>query len=129
MALYFFLFFFKVKGVCGVVFFFQAEDGIRDADVTGVQTCALPIYGPPGAFPRDRPSDDLEGVLARPRRGPERTHPSRRLCLRRLVATATLRSRRGTGAPETGRLSRRADSLRDDGGHDRQRPRDGWGHH
>src|SRR3989442_11723298 len=23
--------------------FFQAEDGIRDADVTGVQTCALPI--------------------------------------------------------------------------------------
>src|SRR5690554_2573817 len=25
-------------------FFFQAEDGIRDADVTGVQTCALPIY-------------------------------------------------------------------------------------
>src|SRR5690554_6988580 len=31
--LYFFFFF----------FFFQAEDGIRDADVTGVQTCALPI--------------------------------------------------------------------------------------
>src|SRR5436305_7414777 len=27
------------------VFFFQAEDGIRDADVTGVQTCALPISG------------------------------------------------------------------------------------
>src|SRR3989442_3232442 len=26
-----------------VVFLFQAEDGIRDADVTGVQTCALPI--------------------------------------------------------------------------------------
>src|SRR3989442_4145946 len=26
-----------------VFFFFQAEDGIRDADVTGVQTCALPI--------------------------------------------------------------------------------------
>src|SRR5438128_7213805 len=24
-------------------FFFQAEDGIRDATVTGVQTCALPI--------------------------------------------------------------------------------------
>src|SRR6266540_6285880 len=36
--------------VCGVYplpsrfFFFQAEDGIRDRDVTGVQTCALPIY-------------------------------------------------------------------------------------
>src|SRR3989442_12962405 len=27
-------------------FFFQAEDGIRDADVTGVQTCALPICHP-----------------------------------------------------------------------------------
>src|SRR6266699_4121660 len=27
-------------------FFFQAEDGIRDADVTGVQTCALPIFQP-----------------------------------------------------------------------------------
>src|SRR5690625_5421267 len=25
-------------------FFFQAEDGIRDCHVTGVQTCALPIY-------------------------------------------------------------------------------------
>ena len=30
-------------GVVGVVFFFQAEDGIRDVAVTGVQTCALPI--------------------------------------------------------------------------------------
>src|SRR6266498_3581226 len=28
----------------GLCFFFQAEDGIRDADVTGVQTCALPIF-------------------------------------------------------------------------------------
>jgi len=27
-----------------VVFFFQAEDGIRDIGVTGVQTCALPIF-------------------------------------------------------------------------------------
>src|SRR5690606_39590507 len=26
-------------------FFFQAEDGIRDFHVTGVQTCALPIFG------------------------------------------------------------------------------------
>src|SRR2546421_9099280 len=37
--------------VCGLVlvspyafFFFQAEDGIRDLIVTGVQTCALPIH-------------------------------------------------------------------------------------
>src|SRR2546430_14107767 len=27
-----------------VIFFFQAEDGIRDLTVTGVQTCALPIW-------------------------------------------------------------------------------------
>src|SRR2546425_8619033 len=32
-------------------FFFQAEDGIRDKLVTGVQTCALPILGAPLAFP------------------------------------------------------------------------------
>src|SRR5688500_20150737 len=29
-----------------VFFFFQAEDGIRDYKVTGVQTCALPISSP-----------------------------------------------------------------------------------
>src|SRR5699024_11945349 len=28
---------------CCLFFFFQAEDGIRDRNVTGVQTCALPI--------------------------------------------------------------------------------------
>src|SRR5256885_11758850 len=27
-----------------LIFFFQAEDGIRDYKVTGVQTCALPIF-------------------------------------------------------------------------------------
>src|SRR5207248_7700666 len=30
-------------------FFFQAEDGIRDRTVTGVQTCALPIFALAGA--------------------------------------------------------------------------------
>ena len=34
-----------VKSVrCFYFFFFQAEDGIRDHCVTGVQTCALPIW-------------------------------------------------------------------------------------
>src|SRR3989442_9907187 len=32
-----------IPAVLWCCFFFQAEDGIRDADVTGVQTCALPI--------------------------------------------------------------------------------------
>src|SRR5207245_4021927 len=34
------------------LFFFQAEDGIRDATVTGVQTCALPICARRGAARR-----------------------------------------------------------------------------
>src|SRR2546430_10327241 len=43
-----------------VFFFFQAEDGIRDLTVTGVQTCALPISEVSGRT--DRPSfSDLSG--------------------------------------------------------------------
>src|ERR1041384_3831807 len=35
-----------------ITFFFQAEDGIRDKLVTGVQTCALPISGETTSAPR-----------------------------------------------------------------------------
>src|SRR5256884_4240546 len=35
------------RGGQWIVFFFQAEDGIRDVAVTGVQTCALPIFAEP----------------------------------------------------------------------------------
>src|SRR6266536_4847123 len=38
-----FFFFSQLKSVIFFFFFFQAEDGIRDPLVTGVQTCALPI--------------------------------------------------------------------------------------
>src|SRR5256885_8008880 len=49
----------KRRCIMIVFFFFQAEDGIRDYKVTGVQTCALPIYtsnsrttpSPPDHFP------------------------------------------------------------------------------
>src|SRR5439155_2868210 len=34
---------FRLSPMCIHLFFFQAEDGIRDGHVTGVQTCALPI--------------------------------------------------------------------------------------
>src|SRR5439155_13554981 len=34
-----------------LIFFFQAEDGIRNGHVTGVQTCALPISHAPTAGP------------------------------------------------------------------------------
>src|SRR5437762_4421049 len=36
-----------IKVKVGKFFFFQAEDGIRDTSVTGVQTCALPILPRP----------------------------------------------------------------------------------
>src|SRR5258708_31170559 len=39
-------------------FFFQAEDGIRDDLVTGVQTCALPIF-------ESRSADELPGAASR----------------------------------------------------------------
>src|SRR3989454_7309078 len=35
-------------------FFFQAEDGIRDYKLTGVQTCAIPISRLHGTFPTER---------------------------------------------------------------------------
>src|SRR6266498_4391163 len=73
-----------------VVFFFQAEDGIRDADVTGVQTCALPIFdeaerlcdrvaivntrlvsvGTPAQLTARRSSGSLEVRLGEPLRNP-----------------------------------------------------------
>src|SRR5207248_4716996 len=43
---FFLLFFFLSFLVLFFFFFFQAEDGIRDRTVTGVQTCALPISSP-----------------------------------------------------------------------------------
>src|SRR5436305_12264012 len=70
-----------------VIFFFQAEDGIRDADVTGVQTCALPIsiagsrrrwIVSTSARARTRPSSTASarsmasGWTARPSRSEER---------------------------------------------------------
>src|SRR5256885_10427272 len=52
------------------VFFFQAEDGIRDYKVTGVQTCALPISGSErrlqGSWSRwrtNRGREDLPAIL------------------------------------------------------------------
>src|SRR5256886_5718498 len=53
--------------LCTVVclfFFFQAEDGIRDLTVTGVQTCALPIFLAPAAVERlGGASPQCDGLL------------------------------------------------------------------
>src|SRR5690606_39511403 len=45
------------------IFFFQAEDGIRDFHVTGVQTCALPILKKKveDEFREELPFEDLDG--------------------------------------------------------------------
>src|SRR5215813_12208782 len=50
MFIFFFFFFLQEKVILVFFFFFQAEDGIRDADVTGVQTCALPISAIVGTY-------------------------------------------------------------------------------
>src|SRR5438876_3804050 len=56
MYIYSFLEVFFFDCSCSVCFFFfQAEDGIRDGRVTGVQTCALPICRPPSHTPTPAP--------------------------------------------------------------------------
>src|SRR5437870_7233764 len=63
-------------------FFFQAEDGIRDGHVTGVQTCALPIWvqrrDQPAAVPAAQPG--VAGSLPLSRRDVHRSprHRDRR---------------------------------------------------
>src|SRR5256886_16816804 len=68
-------------------FFFQAEDGIRDLTVTGVQTCALPIFR---ALPVPVGDVHLAGD-----RLPGRAH-----ALRVAGAQLLLRRRRSGGVPE-----------------------------
>src|SRR5205823_12068847 len=57
-------------------FFFQAEDGIRDKLVSGVQTCALPI-SPHGALERVRAVPQLRGA-AEARGVPDRVRSEER---------------------------------------------------
>src|SRR5256886_10947829 len=72
------------KDLVPYVFFFQAEDGIRDLTVTGVQTCALPIYsGPPRPRRRRRhgarlASPDSARTMATPRPDAARRGPGTR---------------------------------------------------
>src|SRR5205085_5216957 len=50
-------------------FFFQAEDGIRDLTVTGVQTCALPIFAQGANDPRVNHAESEQIVVALRDRG------------------------------------------------------------
>src|SRR5690349_22881118 len=78
-------------------FFFQAEDGIRDLYVTGVQTCALPISArhrsrcPAGSGRRAAPGRRRRSGRAPARRSPERS--------RRQARAADRRGRRVRRAP------------------------------
>src|SRR2546426_10776806 len=80
------------------IFFFQAEDGIRDYKVTGVQTCALPISSRGGGGrPRAR--------SARRAGGPDRPRGSARELGRARMVLGPPRGDRG-GAEECARLRR-----------------------
>src|SRR5437763_10642679 len=61
--------------VCYFFFFFQAEDGIRDTSVTGVQTCALPICPAP---PRRAPEGVRGGAGRQGRQRGRQAHLRRR---------------------------------------------------
>src|SRR5690625_6737625 len=54
----------RSRAVC--VFFFQAEDGIRDGHVTGVQTCALPISWPKVTGERKWASPNSKEAITQP---------------------------------------------------------------
>src|SRR2546425_9418558 len=69
-----------------VFFFFQAEDGIRDKLVTGVQTCALPIC--------PRPATSAGSHYSIHRLASRRASPS-------LRGRPSARTTRSTGSPRT----------------------------
>src|SRR2546430_8749731 len=62
--MYLFLLASSYSSSCVLLFFFQAEDGIRDLTVTGVQTCALPIWSARRAACRRR--SQWRAPVARP---------------------------------------------------------------
>src|SRR5207244_5739136 len=79
-------------------FFFQAEDGIRDDLVTGVQTCALPILSRAGpAAVRLADSSDPESDVTR---NPSDPRVEREQALRSLLVAYTLRETKATRSEE-----------------------------
>src|SRR3712207_2501599 len=79
------------------IFFFQAEDGIRDIGVTGVQTCALPIYDSDDDSSTSSESSDatvvvcfsMGGRRSRLRRPPPR-RPSLPFCCSTVVVSLSV---------------------------------------
>src|SRR5258706_5935893 len=85
-----------------LLFFFQAEDGIRDWSVTGVQTCALPIL-----FPRDYPIPRKHRRALNDRRRAYSIHPNFRSERNREFANQVVYRRLAyvVGLAEIGRAS------------------------
>src|SRR5205085_3339661 len=83
-------------------FFFQAEDGIRDLTVTGVQTCALPISAPRDPSSRVRRLHEPRERRARHRTG-ERRRKDRRdgRSRRRAIGSAPRRATKSSNLSET----------------------------
>src|SRR5256714_4824570 len=86
------------------IFFFQAEDGIRDKLVTGVQTCALPISS------RPLPLDGAAGIAQQSSRRSGRlaaARPAKSARIRALARAASRGPRGAESAPgsEIGRAS------------------------
>src|SRR2546429_7044146 len=86
----------EMAGVALAVFFFQAEDGIRAVAVTGVQTCALPISKPTGAW--------VTAIAAAVR------NPSVRASALSVIARSRPAGR--TGGPDRSRTRRRGTRAR-----------------
>src|SRR5205823_11032450 len=96
------------------VFFFQAEDGIRDKLVTGVQTCALPICA--GWCVRHRPVPGRRGggATARagaPQRGLQIGRASCRERVENTVVAVSLNEEKSRERQPASYAARQADSL------------------
>src|SRR5438093_6277659 len=87
-----------MRAFCLFFFFFQAEDGIRDWSVTGVQTCALPISPSPAVVREAVPAYGTDAFGAARRAQLERDlarSPAERL----RIAEAAARTARAHRAP------------------------------
>src|SRR2546430_9207653 len=82
-----------------IFFFFQAEDGIRDLTVTGVQTCALPISPQPRPAARSRGSSSAQAYTKK------RRSRGDRLPARHYARIPNPESRASSGGRQIGRAS------------------------
>src|SRR4030042_1884082 len=92
----------KEESVSFSFFFFQAEDGIRDVAVTGVQTCALPIYSSLGR--RTAGTSYQHEIAPKKRPRPYRTRPANGQASQGLVSRKTVYHGCGRLLRHNGRL-------------------------